>query len=131
MHVANDEVVAVAVIETPRPFKSHKGLLFTTAAGDTFVFHNDLLRGVVQDSLDAFADGHGWRFADEPVSLRPTEVARRAKEVFATPYHLTRWNCEHFSRWATGRSVRSPQIQRAGAIAVLLGVALIAVRGLA
>lgn len=52
-------------------------------------------------------------------SLHPSEVLDRARRLGARTYSWISFNCEHFVRAAHGLNPKSPQLQRAFAIAGL------------
>src|SRR5436190_996952 len=88
---------------TPRRWYSHHGIHI---GGGRVVHYAGLCAGVhvgpiEEVSLEAFADGNGFRVKRNPRrSFSGEEIARRARSrIGENKYHLFRNNCEHLCEW--------------------------------
>jgi Lecithin retinol acyltransferase len=89
-------------------------------------------RGPGEESWEKFTEGKGVHTAAYyPSALPPDLVLGTAYRLFGTPYHLLKWNCEHFVNVCHGLPARSRQVGQARQFAVAAivgGLALAAAR---
>jgi len=107
--------ILAVLVNTPAGIVSHKGIMGDRLGPDGFptVIHSSKqFKRVVEEAMIDFArKGLSLVCSDGfPGRLPPELVLERARSQIGVPWRV-KYNCEHFSRWAHGLPVQSPQLQ--------------------
>lgn len=118
------------VLAVPTAPVVHEGIMVGwDGRGQPLVASASGKRGeIVVENLDGFSSGRPGLVAVRGYygNLHPMEVRARALSQLGRSYSVFRRNCEHFTRFAHGVPVRSPQLVSAGASAALASVGCLA-----
>jgi hypothetical protein len=85
--------------------------------------HNTHPGGVQYATPEEFINGQFW-IEKSPEPGYEHMIVERARELIGTPYHLIKFNCEHYVNVVFEGKLESPQLQRATLGAVLTGAAV-------
>lgn len=91
---------------------SHYGIV--TAYG-TVISNSRKHGGVIEQSIDAFANGRRIRLCERTDPLSGAIAENRARRAKGRSYRLTESNCAHLSRWSHRQKPTSIQIASATA----------------
>jgi len=117
-HLEPGDVVAIPF----GPGLSHYGLVTSSR---TVISNSRKHGGVVEQSLEDFANGKRIRLCERSDTLGAVAAETRARRALGKPYSLTGSNCAHLARSVHRRNPTSIQIARAATHALgdlILGV---------
>jgi len=106
-----------AIIQTPGPWHTtHEGIVYgTDVFGDTLVIENSKQKGQVSIStLEEFCGGGQYWIKQYAPAGRAGEVISRALSLLGRQYHLTDYNCQHFTSEAYTGEPRSWELAQSG-----------------
>ena len=113
------------IISAGRLLYRHVGIVHGwNARGEVIVIDNSPESGgVATRTLRAFVDGSDLRVERRAHPQHAPEWIARAQARVGRRYDLLAYNCEHFIHEVTHGAPASPQLQRAGAVIAVAGLA--------